>query len=99
LHKAIGYYERQLAIAREIEDRQGEGNALGNLGIAYAALGETEKANALLEQALQIGQAIKNIEIIRGATAGLAACAAGRRDGPALFEPCRAPPPAATPDQ
>jgi hypothetical protein len=29
---------------REIGDRRGEGNALGNLGIAYADLGDARKA-------------------------------------------------------
>ena len=33
--KATGFYEQQLVIAREIGDRMGEGNALGNLGIAF----------------------------------------------------------------
>ena len=39
-----------LAIDREIGDRRGEGNVLGNLGIAYAALGQVEQAIGLYEQ-------------------------------------------------
>jgi len=32
------------AISREIGDRRGEGARLGNLGLAYAYLGEVERA-------------------------------------------------------
>ena len=49
---------RQLVIAREIGDRRGEGNALGNLGLAYAALGETRRAIELYEQQLVIAREI-----------------------------------------
>ena len=42
--KAIEYSQQSLAIAREIKDREGEGNALGNLGIAYESLGNYAKA-------------------------------------------------------
>jgi len=38
VRKAIEFHEQALMIGREIGDRQGEGNALGNLGLAYAAL-------------------------------------------------------------
>ena len=46
-------------------DRRGEGANLGNLGNAYAGLGQAERAIGLLEQALQIGQEIKDPQIIR----------------------------------
>ena len=41
-------------IVREIGDRRGEGTALGNLGAAYADLGETRRAIELYEQQLVI---------------------------------------------
>jgi hypothetical protein len=44
---------------------------VGNLGIAYAARGQAEKAIGLLEQALQIGQEIKDPYIVREASAAL----------------------------
>ena len=56
--KAIGFYEQHLVIAREIGDRQGEGNALGNLGSAYAAVGEVRKAIEFHGQALVISREI-----------------------------------------
>ncbi len=45
LKKAIDYYEQALKIAREIGDIRGEGNWLGNLGLAYSDLGDAEKSN------------------------------------------------------
>ncbi|NAS89575.1 hypothetical protein C4E24_07580, partial [ANME-1 cluster archaeon AG-394-G21] len=62
--KAIEYYEQALAIAREIGDRRGEGNSLGNLGLAYSDLGQEEKAIEYYEQALAIGKEIKDPRII-----------------------------------
>ena len=47
-----------LAIAREIGDRRGQGNALGNLGNAYSDLGEPRKAIEFYEQALKISKEI-----------------------------------------
>ncbi len=54
--RAIGFYEQQLVIVREIGDRQGEGAALGNLGNAYAALGQAERAIGFYEQHLAIAR-------------------------------------------
>jgi tetratricopeptide (TPR) repeat protein len=60
VEKAIDYYEQALAIAREIGHRQGEGNHLGNLGNAYRALGQVEKARKCLQQSLAIFEAINS---------------------------------------
>ena len=70
--KAIACQEQHLNIAREIGDREGEGNALGNLGLAYAGLGEVEKAQALLLQAKVIGEAIRDPQIIENTKRALA---------------------------
>jgi tetratricopeptide (TPR) repeat protein len=56
--RAIEHYAQRLAIAREIGDRQGEGAALGSLGIAYAQLGEPRRAIEHLEQSLKIAREI-----------------------------------------
>ncbi|MBC7259162.1 MAG: tetratricopeptide repeat-containing protein, partial [Chloroflexi bacterium] len=50
--------KQTLQIHREIGDRRGEGNALGNLGLAYAALGDPRRAIAFYEQALEIAREI-----------------------------------------
>lgn len=42
--KAIGYFKQALEIAREVGDRRGEGNRLGNLGLAYSFLGDVCKS-------------------------------------------------------
>jgi tetratricopeptide (TPR) repeat protein len=60
VERAIEYYEGALAIAREIGDRLGEGNRLGNLGLAYRDLGQVERAIEYYEQALAIFEEIKS---------------------------------------
>ena len=44
--KAIEHHKQALAISREIGDRQGEGNHLGNLGLVYINLGQYDEAKA-----------------------------------------------------
>ncbi len=69
MRKAIEFHEQRLVIAREISAasrneaeramaRRGEANALGNLGLACAALNETRIAIEYHEQALQIDRVI-----------------------------------------
>jgi tetratricopeptide (TPR) repeat protein len=52
--RAIEFYEQALVIAREIGERLGEGNALGNLGNAHADLGDAHQAIEFYEQQLVI---------------------------------------------
>ncbi len=64
--RAVEYYNRALAIAREIcaastqgsqewtAARLSEGNQLGNIGLAYRALGQVERAIEYHEQALAV---------------------------------------------
>jgi len=56
--ESIAWFEAALAAARRLEDRQAEGGHLGNLGNAYAALGETRRAIEYYEQALVIDREI-----------------------------------------
>ena len=60
VERAIEYHEQALSIHREVKNRQGEGNALGNLGGAYYRLGEVERAIEYHEQALKISREVKN---------------------------------------
>jgi tetratricopeptide (TPR) repeat protein len=46
------------AVAREIGNRRGEANALGNLAVVCAALGQAEKADTYLRQAVAIAREI-----------------------------------------
>ena len=50
--------EQHLAIAREIGDRNGEADSLGNLGAAYLSLGQYQRAIELHEQSLAIKREI-----------------------------------------
>jgi tetratricopeptide (TPR) repeat protein len=50
----ISWLDIALATARRLQDRAGEGVALGSLGLAYADLGETRRAIQFHEQALPI---------------------------------------------
>jgi tetratricopeptide (TPR) repeat protein len=50
----ILWLEAGLAAARQLKDRAAEGGHLGNLGLAYAALGETRRAVEFHEQYLAI---------------------------------------------
>ena len=54
----IEWLESSVLASREIGDRRGEGAALGNLGLAYAALGDAKKAIEFYEQALIIDREI-----------------------------------------
>jgi tetratricopeptide (TPR) repeat protein len=56
--EAMPCFERALRLYRGIGDRQGEGAALGNLGLAYAALGEPWRAIEHYEQCLAIAREI-----------------------------------------
>ncbi|WP_225886713.1 CHAT domain-containing protein [Leptolyngbya sp. PCC 6406] len=57
-NRAIDLYEQDLAIAREIGDRAGEGITLGNLGVVYRNLGQYNRAIDLYEQHLAIAREI-----------------------------------------
>ena len=54
----IRWLEQGLAAARLLKDRRGEGSALGNLGSAYAGLGQPHKAIEFYEQHLAIAREI-----------------------------------------
>ena len=69
----IPHLEAQLAAARRLGNRRGEGQALGNLGIAYANLGDAHTAIDFFEQDLVVaresgdrrgeGQALGNLGV------------------------------------
>ncbi len=54
----IVWFKAGLVAARKLKDRSAEGNHLGTLGLAYAALGETRKAIEFFEQTLAIHREI-----------------------------------------
>ena len=58
--KAIEYHEKHLEIAKEVDHRVGEGNAYGNLGIAYRSLGDFRKAIEYHEKHLEIAKEVSD---------------------------------------
>jgi tetratricopeptide (TPR) repeat protein len=57
-HERIAWLEAQAAAARQLKSRDAEGAALGNLGLAYADLGETQRAIEYHEKYLAIAEEI-----------------------------------------
>jgi CHAT domain-containing protein len=57
---ALNSWQQALQIFRALKNRQGEGAALGNLGGAYAALGNYAKAIEYSQQSLVIAREIKH---------------------------------------
>ncbi|MDT5296717.1 MAG: hypothetical protein QOJ76_3597 [Acidobacteriota bacterium] len=58
--RAIEFHEQHLAIAREIGDRGGEGNALFNTSLVLDTLGDRAKAIAHAGAALEIYEQIES---------------------------------------
>ncbi|MGI0491633.1 CHAT domain-containing protein [Alkalinema pantanalense CENA528] len=57
---AIQSGQQALMLYQQIPDRQGEGHALGNLGVTYQSLGRYPDAIHYYQQSLEIAQEIKN---------------------------------------
>ncbi len=55
---AIDYHQQHLEISKEIGDRYGQGNSLGNLGNAYDSLGQYQTAIDYHQQSLDIAREI-----------------------------------------
>ncbi|MCO5184317.1 MAG: tetratricopeptide repeat protein [Anaerolineae bacterium] len=58
LEEAISHYKAALKLARNINDKKGQGTKLGNLGNAYYSLGRIEEAIDQYQQALAISREI-----------------------------------------
>jgi tetratricopeptide (TPR) repeat protein len=61
----IAWLEAAVVAAQRLKDRRGEGNHVGNLGLAYHSLGQAERAIEYYQQALAIDH-----EICAASTAG-----------------------------
>jgi tetratricopeptide (TPR) repeat protein len=59
---ALQSWQQALKLYRQLQDRRGEGNALGNLGNAYLSLGDYGQAIEYHEQTLAIAREIKDRE-------------------------------------
>ena len=54
------YFDKALAIARELKDRKGEGQSLANLGMLYWHRGQYDKAVEYYEKSLAIARELKD---------------------------------------
>ena len=54
------FYEKALAVAREIGDRRGEGNSLWNMSLTFDLLGERAEAIVHAKAALTIREKIED---------------------------------------
>ena len=57
---AIKYHRKDLQLAKELGDKEGEGIAYGNLGDVYFSLGEFQEAITYHEKSLDIAREAKN---------------------------------------
>lgn len=60
--EALQSWEQALAIYRNLQNRGGEGRALGNLGLVYYRLGNSRQALDFYEQSLAIAREIGNYQ-------------------------------------
>ena len=60
MKKAISFHQKSLDIKRQIGNRLGEAQSLGNLGNVYNALGQYEKAISFHQKSLDIKRQIGN---------------------------------------
>jgi tetratricopeptide (TPR) repeat protein len=58
--RAINFQQQSLEIQRELGNRQGEANSLGNLGGTYQSLGEYQRAIDFQQQSLEIQRKLGN---------------------------------------
>ena len=63
--KAIGFFQQGLAIAKEVGDKESEGSAYWNLGIAYSSLYDFPKAIEFYQKEVSIAKEIGDKKIRR----------------------------------
>ncbi|MEH1827437.1 MAG: tetratricopeptide repeat protein [Nostoc sp.] len=63
LQIALDYYQKALAIYRDVEDKHGVGLALNNLGLVYFCLEKNDKALHPLQEALSLSREIKFLTV------------------------------------
>lgn len=61
INVAIGYYKKTLEITCSLNDKSGEGRALGNLGNAYTAIGDYAEAITYHERRLELAVVAKDL--------------------------------------
>lgn len=57
------YYEQDLALAKDLQDKLSQAKAYCNLGLAHKALGEHKKAEECQRYLLSLAQALDNTQV------------------------------------
>lgn len=63
------YYEQDLALAKDLQDKLSQAKAYCNLGLAHKALGEFHKAEECQRYLLSLAQALDNTQVCETAAA------------------------------
>jgi CHAT domain-containing protein/Tfp pilus assembly protein PilF len=77
---ALRHWERALATFRALDDRAGQGVALGNLGAGHFALGDLDRALRYYEQSLELAAAVGDHRTRGNALGNIASVHKGRGD-------------------
>lgn len=59
----LRYYEQDLALAKDLQDKLAQAKAYCNLGLAHKALGEYNKAEECQRYLLSLAQALDNTQV------------------------------------
>lgn len=62
-HPYLRYYEQDLALAKDLQDKLAQAKAYCNLGLAHKALGEHSKAEECQRYLLSLAQALDNTQV------------------------------------
>lgn len=62
-HPFLRYYEQDLALAKDLQDKLAQAKAYCNLGLAHKALGEHSKAEECQRYLLSLAQALDNTQV------------------------------------
>lgn len=62
-HPFSRYYEQDLALAKDLQDKLAQAKAYCNLGLAHKALGEHKKAEECQRYLLSLAQALDNTQV------------------------------------
>lgn len=71
---AIGFYERSVAIKKEIKDRKSEPEPLHQIAYAYYVLGDVDRAEQIYREVLELSRKVKNRRAEATALNGLGNC-------------------------
>lgn len=59
----LRFYEQDLALAKDLQDKLGQAKAYCNLGLAHKALGEFTKAEECQRYLLSVAQSLDNAQV------------------------------------